>query len=58
MEFESPASAEKALNEPSHFIDGSKVFIQSKVNEREIKRQPRQQTSEQTNQTAPDFSEV
>ena len=26
VEFESPASAEKALNEPSHFIDGSKVW--------------------------------
>ena len=26
VEFDSPASAEKALNEPSHFIDGSKVW--------------------------------
>ncbi|CAH3183130.1 unnamed protein product [Porites evermanni] len=58
VEFDSPASAEKALNEPSHFIDGSKVFIQSKVNEREMKRQPQQQRSEETNQGAADFSEV
>ena len=34
------------------------VFIQSKVNEREMKRQPQQQRSEETNQGAADFSEV
>ena len=34
------------------------VFIQSKVNERETKRQPQQQRSEETNQGAADFSEV
>lgn len=34
------------------------VFIQSKVNEREMKRQPQQQHSEETNQGAADFSEV
>jgi len=60
VEFESPESAEKVLAEPNHFIDGAKIYVQSKTQERDMKRRPQEQFSNQTDQTDTDrdFSAV